>query len=129
MPTYDAADLKVNIDFECHVEGNKNKPIVKYQATVLFSSLSKLLERGGESVKRTLQTKARDGKFPTGRRVLVDEDGKYTQTLEDKVSAMSDAETEALFAMLQAKMQAKAAQEMAAIAEDEPKTQKVKGKK
>lgn len=122
MATYELSDLTVNIDFECHVDGDKTKPVVKYQATVAFSSLEKLLERGGESVKRTLQTKARDGKFPTGRRVTVDEDGKFTKTKEEKLAealeAISttedEAQLEALFQLYQAKKAAKLAAEEAA---------------
>ena len=122
MATYEPSDLTVNIDFECHVEGDKTKPIVKYQATVMFSSLEKLLERGGESVKRTLQTKARDGKFPTGRRVTVNEDGKFTKTKEEKaleaIAAISEiedeAQLEAMFQALQAKKAAKLAAEKSA---------------
>ena len=119
MATYELSDLTVNIDFESHVDGDKTKPVLQYQATVMFSSLEKLLERGGESVKRTLQTKARDGKFPTGRRVIVDEDGKFTKTKEEKLAealeAISttedEAQLEALFQLYQAKKVAKLAAE------------------
>jgi hypothetical protein len=110
MPTYETTDLKVNIDFECHIEGDKEKPVVKYQATVLFSSLEKLLEAGGESVKRICQTHARKGNFPEGRRVLVDENGKFTKTSEEKaVDAINDAneaELEAMMALAKAKLAA-----------------------
>jgi hypothetical protein len=109
MPTYDASDLKVNIDFECHVDGDSTKPIMNYQATVLFSNLEKLLERGGESVKRTLQTQARKGKFPTGRRVVVNEDGKFTQTLEDEIADMDEDKALKAFEILKAKFEAKKA--------------------
>lgn len=110
MPTYEVADLTVNVDFECHVDGDKEKPVVKYQAQVLFSSLEKLLEAGGESVTRKLQTQARKGQFPTGRRVLVDETGKFTKTSEEKaIDAINDAneaELEAMMAIAKARLEA-----------------------
>lgn len=129
MATYELSDLTVNIDFESHIDGDKTKPVLQYQATVMFSSLEKLLERGGESVKRTLQTKARDGKFPTGRRVTVDEDGKFAKTAEEKaaeafasIAALNpeneedEAQLEKLFELYQAKKAAKLAAEKAAKA-------------
>jgi hypothetical protein len=111
MATYEIDQLAINIDFECHVEGDKEKPIVKYQATVVFPSLDALLKAGGESVKRICQTKARkvDG-FPTGRRVLVDENGKFTKTkderLNDAIVDANEAELEAMRALVEAKLEA-----------------------
>jgi len=111
MPTYEVADLKVNIDFECHIEGKPENPVVKYQAQVQFSSLDALLKAGGESVTRKLQTHARkvDG-FPTGRRVLVDEAGKFTKTSEEKaldaINDANEAELEAMMAIAKARLEA-----------------------
>jgi len=110
MPTYEITDLTVNVDFECHVEGDKEKPVVKYQATVAFSSLEKLLEAGGESVKRICQTHARKGNFPEGRRVLVDETGKFTKTVEEKaqdaINDANEAELQAMLKLVQEKLKA-----------------------
>lgn len=128
MPTYELSDLTVNIDFTAHVDGDKNKALIKYQATVVFSSLEKLLLAGGESVTRKLQTQARSKNgFPTGRRVTVDENGKYALTKEEKLAsakeqiaaldpnnAEDEAQLEALFQLYQAKKAAKLAAEKAA---------------
>ena len=80
--------LTVDINFTAHVGGDKNAELKHHQATVVFSSIEALLERGGESVKRILQTQARseDG-FPTGRRVIVNEKGKFEPTKEEKEAA------------------------------------------
>jgi trehalose/maltose hydrolase-like predicted phosphorylase len=115
--------LTVNIDFECHIDGKKENEKRQYQATVEFSSIEKLLERGGESVKRTLQTKARDGKFPLGRRVTVNEEGVYAKSAEEKaadtISAImetdDEAQLDAMFVAFQEKKAAKAAAEKAAF--------------
>lgn len=116
MAEYQVSDLTVNIDFECHVDGDKTKELVKYQATVVFSSLAKLLEAGGDSVRLKCQTKARGGKFPVGRRVTVDETGKFALTSEEKINAAvvdaTDDEAEEMMRLLLARKAAKAAQEL-----------------
>jgi hypothetical protein len=121
MPNYELSDLTVNIDFESHVKGKKENEKVQYQATVVFSSLEALLERGGESVKRLLQQDTRKGTFPVGRRVTVNEKGDFAQTKEEKaqalieqISSMEDEEQlEAAFAAFQAKKAARLAAEKA----------------
>jgi hypothetical protein len=112
MAEYQASDLTVNIDFTAHVDGDKTKELVKYQATVLFSSLEKLLEAGGESVTRKLQTRARNGKFPVGRRVVVDEDGKFTITPEERIAQMNEAEAQAEYELLKARFEANKAKKI-----------------
>ena len=113
-------ELTVNIDFTAHIDGDKNKELIKYQATVVFSSITELLKAGGESVTRKLQTQARSKNgFPTGRRVTVDENGKYAPTPEEKAAATfkaieemeDEAQLEKLFQLYQAKKAAKAQQQ------------------
>ena len=119
MPNYELSDLTVNIDFESHVDGKVENEKVQYQATVVFSSLEALLDRGGESVRRILQTGTRKGKFPTGRRVTVNEKGEFAQTKEEKAQALmaqiaamdaneDEAQLEAMFKIYQEKKAAKA---------------------
>ena len=121
--------LTVDINFTAHVNGDKNAELKHYQATVVFSSIDALLERGGESVKRILQTQARseDG-FPTGFRVTVDEKGKREESKEEKLQkamaniakldpndADDEAQLEAMFKIYQEKKAAKLAAEKAAF--------------
>jgi hypothetical protein len=133
MPNYELSDLTVNIDFESHVKGKKENEKVQYQATVVFSSLEALLERGGESVKRLLQQDTRKGTFPVGRRVTVNEKGDFAQTKEEKAQALmaqisamdadeDEAQLEAMFKIYQEKKAAKLAAEKAAF--DAAKTAK-----
>lgn len=111
--------LTVNIDFECHVDGKKENEMEQYQATVAFSDIQKLLDAGGESVKRILQTQARKGKFPKGRRVTVNEKGDFEPTKAEKDAAAiaqiadidDEAQIEAMWAILQAKKAARAQQQ------------------
>lgn len=128
MPTYELSDLTVNVDFECHETKDESSPMIKYQATVVFPSLEKLLLAGGESVTRKLQTQARSKNgFPKGRRVVVDELGKYAMTKEEKLNAAmaqisaldpndekDEAQLEAMFKIYQEKKAAKLAAEKAA---------------
>ena len=119
--------LTTDINFTAHVNGDKTLELKHYQATVVFSSIDALLERGGESVKRLLQTQARSEEgFPTGFRVTVDEKGKREKSKEERLQeatkaisaldvndAEDEAKLEAMFQIYQAKKAAKAAAEKA----------------
>lgn len=132
MATSEITDLTVNVDFECHEDGKIDKPKITYRAKVEFDSLARVLEYGGESVTRVLQTWARKNKFPKGERVTVrvGEKVEFAKPVtQEEVARWSDEELELAFLELQARRQAKAATEMAAVAKDGPKTQKVKGPK
>jgi hypothetical protein len=113
MATYEITDLTVNVDFECHVDGNKDLEKVNYRAKVEFESLARLLEYGGESVTRTLQTWARKGKFPKDERVTVKVGEKVEfakPVTKEDVDRMTDDEATAMLKLLQARMKAAKAQ-------------------
>lgn len=134
MPEYQVSDLTVNVDFECHIDGDKDKDKVSYRAKVEFESLAWLLECGGESVTRTLQTWARKGKFPEGERVLVKvgEKVEFSKPVtKSDLDRMSDDDALKTYEMLKARFEAQQkdkAEAMAEAAQDEPKTKKVKSK-
>jgi len=114
MPTYEITDLTVNVDFECHVDGKVDKPKVNYRAKVEFESLAHLLEYGGESVTRVLQTWARKGKFSADERVTVKagEKVEFSRPLsKEDIDRMTDEELDAAYAEYMARKAAKDAAE------------------
>jgi len=131
MATYEIADLTVPVDFECHIDGDKNLEKVNYRATVEFDSLARLLEYGGESVTRVLQTWARKGKFPKGERVTVKVGEKVEfakPVTKEDIDRLSEDEAFKTYELLKARFDAQM-KEKAELAADEPKTVKVKSTK
>jgi len=114
MPTYEITALTVNVDFECHIDGDKEKPKMNYRAKVEFESLAWLLEYGGESVTRTLQTWARKGKFSADERVTVKAGEKVEfarPVSKEDIERMTDEQLAAAYEELMARKAAKAAAE------------------
>jgi hypothetical protein len=121
----DSKALSVTVKFECHKNGDTDLPKIQYSAKITFKNLEELLEAGGESVTRKLQTKARKGQFPTGRIVNVNGQGEFTLSVAERAELMDDDEAAALFEALRKRQAAKMAQTNGLV-QDEPKTVGVK---
>ena len=79
-------ELVADIVFESAPEKGATK--IKYSARVTFLSTSSMLPHAMEHVKWSLQSMARDGKFPAGRKVevMVGDEIVLKRTAEDEVS-------------------------------------------
>jgi hypothetical protein len=75
----------VDVDFECHQNGDTKLPKMGYKALAHFKTMEEILEFASKEMVRKLQAKyGRAGKFPTDRRVDVGADCKFEKTMQDR---------------------------------------------